>query len=110
MIEVIAFDTHRFVKHLTAGGFTERQAETFAEEYARLVDGNSPTGIGVERIGRPNSVTFGADLRADIRAIGADPTVELQRFRADVLKWILTGMLIKSALIAWLVVGLARLF
>ena len=104
MIEAIAFDTHRFVKNLTAGGFTERQAETLAEEYARLFDGNLATGTGIERVGRPNLGTFGADLRADIRTFGAEVKVELQRFKADVL----TGMLVQSAVIAWLIVGLNR--
>ncbi len=32
MSKAIAFDTHRFVKHLTESGFTEKQAETLAEE------------------------------------------------------------------------------
>lgn len=36
MTEAIAFDTHRFVKRLTEGGFTERQAEALAEMYAAL--------------------------------------------------------------------------
>ena len=108
MTEAIAFDAHRFVKNLTAGGFTERQAETLAEEYARLFDGNLATGTGIERVGRPNLGTFGADLRADIRTFGAEVKVELQRFKADVLKWMLTGMLVQSAVIAWLIVGLNR--
>ena len=30
-MSVIAFDTHAFVKRLRAVGFTEEQAETFAE-------------------------------------------------------------------------------
>ncbi len=32
MSEAIAFDTHQFVKHLTANGFTEQQAEALANE------------------------------------------------------------------------------
>ena len=32
MSEAIAFDTHRFVKRLTENGFTEKQAETLADE------------------------------------------------------------------------------
>ncbi len=37
MTEVIAFDTHRLVKRLTESGFTEKQAETLAEEYVALL-------------------------------------------------------------------------
>ena len=36
MTEAIAFDTHRFVKRMIEGGFTERQAEALAEVYAAL--------------------------------------------------------------------------
>ena len=32
MTEAIAFDTHRFVKNLTASGFTEQQAEVLAND------------------------------------------------------------------------------
>ena len=51
-----------------------------------------------------------ADLHADIRTTGADLEVELQRFRADVLTWMLTGVLIQFAVIAWLIVAMGRLF
>ena len=37
-MNALAFDTHRFVKCLTAAGFTETQAEVLAEEQARLID------------------------------------------------------------------------
>ena len=32
MSEAIAFDTHRYVKRPTENGFTEKQAETLADE------------------------------------------------------------------------------
>ena len=34
----ITFDTHAFVKRLTAAGMPEAQAEVIAEEQARLID------------------------------------------------------------------------
>ena len=43
MTGAIAFDTHRFVKHLTDSGFTERQAETLAEEHVALLNTNLAT-------------------------------------------------------------------
>jgi predicted glycoside hydrolase/deacetylase ChbG (UPF0249 family) len=36
MSEMLAIDTHRFVKNLTKSGFTEAQAEALAEEQVRL--------------------------------------------------------------------------
>ncbi|MCY4441575.1 MAG: hypothetical protein OXE53_15390 [Deltaproteobacteria bacterium] len=40
MTEAIAFDTHRF---LTESGFTEKQAETLAEEHVALLNANLAT-------------------------------------------------------------------
>ena len=42
-MSTVAFDTHRFVKHLTESGFTEQQAEALAEEQTALLNGNLAT-------------------------------------------------------------------
>ena len=42
-MSTVAFDTHRFVKHLTESGFTEQQAEALAEEQTDLLNGNLAT-------------------------------------------------------------------
>jgi len=34
----ITFDTHEYIKRLKAVGFTEEQAEVFAEEHRRIID------------------------------------------------------------------------
>ena len=36
-MEAVAFDTHKFVKHLTASGFTEAQAEALASEQVAMI-------------------------------------------------------------------------
>ncbi|MDE0032406.1 MAG: DUF1640 domain-containing protein [Deltaproteobacteria bacterium] len=48
MTEAIAFDTHRFVKRLTESGFTEKQAETLAEEHVALLNSNLATKGDIE--------------------------------------------------------------
>ena len=55
MTEAIAFDAHHFVKHLTDGGFAERQGETLAEEPFALITGNLPTKANILKwfIGAP---------------------------------------------------------
>ncbi len=50
MNEAIAFDTHRFVKHLTATGFTEQQAEALAEEQVAFLNGNLATKADIVRL------------------------------------------------------------
>lgn len=37
-MNAIAFDTHAFIKRLTAAGMPERQAEVLAEEQAKLIE------------------------------------------------------------------------
>ncbi len=60
MSEAIAFDTHRFVKRLTASGFTERQAETLADEQITLLNANLATKADI------------AAVKADVAAVQAD--------------------------------------
>ena len=50
MSEAIAFDTHRFVKRLTDSGFTEKQAETLADEHVSLLNANLATKSDVATI------------------------------------------------------------
>ena len=42
-MNTFAFDTHRFIKHLTESGFTEQQAEALAEEQTAVLSGNLAT-------------------------------------------------------------------
>ena len=42
-MNTVAFDTYRFVKHLTESGFTEQQAEALAEEQTAVLNGNLAT-------------------------------------------------------------------
>ncbi|MCY4237884.1 MAG: DUF2730 family protein [Rhodospirillaceae bacterium] len=50
MTEAIAFDTHRYVKRLIDGGFTERQAETLIDAQVTLLNANLATKGDVARI------------------------------------------------------------
>ncbi len=66
MSEAIAFDTHQFVKHLTASGFTEEQAEALATEQVHLLNSNLAT-------------------KADIAGVHR----EIEALKVDLLKWLL---------------------
>lgn len=80
MSVAIAFDTHRFVKRLTESGFTERQAETLAEEHLALLNANLATKTGIEA------------LRADIE--GSE---------ADLLKWVIAALIAQGGPIVALI-------
>ena len=74
MSEAIAFDSHRFVKNLAAGGL----AEAIADEQAHLLNSNLATGAELEfEIERVRS-----DLEVEIEQVGA----EVRQARAEVLK------------------------
>ena len=84
MSEAIAFDTHRFVKRLTESGFTEKQAETLAEEHVALLNGNLATKADIE--------TLRQETRAAIEAV-----------KADLLKWLIGALIAQGSLIVALV-------
>ena len=80
MAEAIAFDTHRFVKRLTESGFTEKQAETLAEEHVALLNANLAT-------------------KADIAEVNA----QIEAVKADLLKWLFGALIAQGGLIVALV-------
>ncbi len=72
----VTFDTHRFVKKLTACGFTEQQAEVLAEEQVNLLESNLATKTGLVAV------------KADIATV-----------KADLLKWMIGAMIAQGGMI-----------
>ncbi len=79
----IAFDTHRFVKRLTAAGMPEKQAEVLAEEQASLVDEKLATKRDIQDVRRDLEVVK-TDLEAKIEAVETRMMGELR-----LVKWML---------------------
>ena len=123
----MAFDTHRFVKNLTASGFTEAQAEALAEEQAHLLNANLATKADIRDI-KPeiDSVKVRieqvrSDLEARIEQVRSDLELkieqlktELQRdlgaVKAGLLKWIVTALIAQTGLIVTIMVASSRFF
>ena len=66
-MNTLTFDTHVFVKRLTAAGMPEAQAEVLAEEQTNLIENNLATKRDIQ------------DLRRDMkemeqRIVGSNPT------------------------------------
>ena len=74
------FDTHAFVKHLTAAGMPVEQAEVLADEQSRFLG---------EQLATKQDVAL---LRADLELLRADMTAMEQRIK-DQLTIRLGGML-----------------
>lgn len=98
MSEAIAFDTHRFVKRLTEGGFTERQAETLAEEYIVLLNANLASKVDIEAIKADI-----AGVKADIEALRLETKADIEGSKADLLKWMIAALIAQGGLIVALV-------
>ena len=84
MSEAIAFDTHQFVKHLTANGFTEQQAEALAREQVNLLNSNLAT-------------------KADIEKLRLETKADIESVKADLLKWMFGAMIAQGGLVVALV-------
>ena len=78
MPEAIAFDTHRFVKHLTENGFTEQQAEVLADEQVSLLNSNLATQADVAAIQRDI-----AAIHRDIDALRQETKAEIESLRQE---------------------------
>ncbi len=82
MSEAIAFDTHRFVKNLTASGFTEAQAEALAEEQAHLLNSNLATKVDTENI-EVGIQTVKADLEVKIEQVKSELEVKIEQVKSE---------------------------
>ena len=89
MSAAIAFDTHRFVKTLTASGFTEAQAEALAHEQIHLLEANLAT-------------------KSDIASIKADLEVKIEQVKSGLLKWMVGALTAHLAVVVAVVQFLAR--
>ena len=86
MTDAIAFDTHRFVKNLTASGFTEAQAEALADEQVHLLNSNLATRADISAVEsnlHDEIRTVERNLQVEIQAVEKNLQVEIQVFRAD---------------------------
>ena len=98
MPEAIAFDTHRFVKRLTESGFTEKQAETLAEEHVTLLNANLATKTDIAEI-KAGIAEIMAETKTEIAGVKAD----IQAMKADLLKWLIGALIAQGGLIVALV-------
>ena len=105
MSEAIAFDTHRFVKRLTESGFTEKQAETLAEEHVTLLNANLATKTDIAEIkaGIAEIKAGIAEIMAETKTEIAGVKADIQAMKADLLKWLIGALIAQGGLIVALV-------
>lgn len=91
MSDAIAFDTYKFVKHLTEKGFTEEQAEALADEQVNLLNSNLATKADIVIVQR------------DIEALRQETKANMEALKVDLLKWIFGALIAQGGLIVALV-------
>ena len=89
MSAAITFDTHRFVKNLTASGFTEAQAEALAHEQIHLLEANLAT-------------------KTDLAAVKSDLEVKIAEVKSDLVKWMVGALTAHLAIVVAVVQFLLR--
>ena len=98
MAEAIAFDTHRFVKRLTESGFTEKQAETLAEEHVALLNANLASKADVAAVKADI-----ARVEAGMDALRHETKAAIEAVKADLVKWLFGALIAQGGLIVALV-------
>jgi hypothetical protein len=72
------FDTHAFVKRLTAAGMPEAQAEVLADEQVRLIDDRLATKEDIAKLQ--------AATKEDIAKLQAATTMDIARLHEDIAR------------------------
>ena len=121
--EAIPFDTHRFVRNLVAGGFTERQAEVLADEQIQLINSNLATKADIEALRLSTTSDIEAlrlSTTSDIEALRLSTTSDIETLRLsteakiesakfEIVKWLIGAMIAQGTLIVGLTVALNKL-
>ena len=102
MSEALAFDPHQFVKHLTAHGFTEEQAEVLATEQVHLLTSNLATKADIETLRQATKADIEA-LRQATKVDIAGVQREIEALKVALLKWLFGALIAQGGLIVALV-------
>jgi hypothetical protein len=97
-MSVVLFDTHAFVKRLTAAGMPEAQAEVLADEQARLIDERLATKNDLQPLATATSVRE-AELRLEAK---------IETVKSDILKWMFGTMGFQTLVLLGAIVALAK--
>ena len=95
MNDAIVFDSHRFVRNLTASGFTERQAEALAKEQVQLLNGNLVT--------KTDHASLQTNLEAKLAGVKADLEVKIANVQANLLKWMFAALIAQASVVVTLI-------
>ena len=94
-MNMIAFDTLRFVKRLQAAGYSPEQAEAQAEAYAEAVSDSLVSKLDLE--------IAKTELQHTIESSAATLRAEFREGNLNLIKWIVPMLIGQTAVVAALV-------
>ena len=94
-MNTLAFDTHLFVKRLTAAGMPEAQAEVLADEQTNLIENNLATKRDLKDLE--------VALKRDLKELEARLVGQIRESEMRLIKWLIPLLLGQAALVAALV-------
>ena len=106
MNDAIVFDSHQFVRNLTASGFTERQAEALANEQVQLLNSNLATknDLEVVKTGLETKLaSVQTNLEAKLAGVKADLEVKIANVQANLLKWMFAALIAQTGVVVTLI-------
>jgi molecular chaperone GrpE (heat shock protein) len=128
--EAIPFDTHRFVRNLMDGGFTQSQAETLAYEQVNMLNTNLSTKSDIEALRQflqseleKHRIATQAELekhrleiqaeiervRAEVENLRLATEAKIAEAKSEAIRWAVTAMIAQSAVTITAVVALIKL-
>ncbi len=116
-MNTLAFDTHLFVKRMTAAGMPEAQAEVLADEQTNLIENNLATKrnlkdleVALKRDLKDLEVALKRDLKdlevalkRDLKELEARLVGQIRESEMRLIKWLIPLLLGQAALVAALV-------
>ena len=120
-MSVAVFNTHAFVKRLTAAGMPEAQAEALADELTPLIDERLATKDDLANLATKadladlKTVTKAdlADLKtvtkADLADLKSATRADLAEVKADLMKWMFGAIGFQTVIVLGAVIALARI-
>jgi len=124
------FDTHAFVKRLTAAGMPEAQAEVLADEQVRLIDDRLATKEDIAKLQAATTVDVArlhediaklhaatkediaklqATTKTDLRELELKIDAKIESVKSEIVRWMFGTIGFQTIVVVGAVVALARL-
>jgi hypothetical protein len=111
-MSLIAFDTHAFIKRLTAAGMPEPQAEIIADQQTRLIDEKLATKADLARtqdVLTADIADAARVMKSDLREVELRLEAKIETAKAEMIKWVFGAIGFQTIVMVDAVVAVARL-